>query len=54
VPGANWRHSLGPNSDAKASLPDGMNDARQMVLDATAKKLQVTKTNSNYQKCVAY
>jgi hypothetical protein len=38
----------------KASLPDGMNYARQTVLDATAKKFQVTKTNSNYQKRVAY
>jgi len=37
-----------------ASLPDGTNYARQTVLDAAAKKLQVTKTNSNYQKLVAY
>ena len=33
-----------------ASLPDGTNYVRQTVLDATAKKLQVTTTNSNYQK----
>jgi hypothetical protein len=33
-----------------ASLPDGTNYAQQTVLDATAKKLQVTTTNSNYQK----
>ena len=37
-----------------SSLPDGTNYAQQTVLDATAKKLQVTKTNSNYQKLVAY
>ena len=33
-----------------ASLPDGTNYVQQTVLDATAKKLQVTTTNSNYQK----
>jgi hypothetical protein len=33
-----------------ASLPDGTNFVQQTVLDATAKKLQVTTTNSNYQK----
>jgi hypothetical protein len=32
-----------------ASLPDGTNYVQQTVLDATAKKLQVTTTNSNYQ-----
>jgi len=32
-----------------ASLPDGTNYAQQSVLDATAKQLQVTTTNSNYQ-----
>ncbi len=32
-----------------ASLPDGTNYVQQSVLDATAKKLQVTTTNSNYQ-----
>jgi len=32
-----------------ASLPDGTNYAQQTVLDATAKKLQVTTTNSNYR-----
>jgi hypothetical protein len=36
-----------------ASLPDGTNYAQQTVLDATAKKLQVTTTNSNYQPKVA-
>src|SRR5208282_4007711 len=33
-----------------ASLPDGTNYSQQTFLDATAKKLQVTTTNSNYQK----
>jgi hypothetical protein len=37
-----------------ASLPDGTNYAQQTVLDATAKKLQVTTTNSNYQKLGGY
>jgi hypothetical protein len=32
------------------SLPDGINYAQQTVLDATAKQLVVTTTNSNYQK----
>ena len=32
-----------------ASLPDGTNYTQQSVLNATAKKLQVTTTNSNYQ-----
>lgn len=33
-----------------ASLPDGTNYVQQTVLDATAKQLEVTTTNSNYQK----
>ena len=33
-----------------ASLPDGTNYAQQTVLNATAKNLVVTTTNSNYQK----
>ena len=37
-----------------ASLPDGTNYVQQTVLDATAKKLQVTTTNSNYQKLNGY
>ena len=37
-----------------ASLPDGTNYAQQTILDATAKQLQVTTTNSNYQKLGAY
>ena len=32
-----------------ASLPNGPNYVQQSVLDATAKQLQVTTTNSNYQ-----
>jgi hypothetical protein len=32
------------------SLPDGTNYTEQTVLNATAKKLVVTTTNSNYQK----
>jgi hypothetical protein len=32
-----------------SSLPDGTNYAQQTFLDATAKKLQVTTTNSDYQ-----
>ena len=37
-----------------ASLPDGTNHVQQTVLDATAKKLQVMTTNSNYQKLGGY
>ena len=37
-----------------ASLPDGTNYAQQTVLDATAKQLVVTTTNSNYQKLAGY
>jgi hypothetical protein len=33
-----------------ASLPDGTNYVQQTLLDAAAKKLQVTTTNSNYQR----
>jgi len=33
-----------------ANLPDGTNFAQQTFLDATAKKLQVTTTNSDYQR----
>jgi hypothetical protein len=33
-----------------ASLPDGTNYVQQTVLDATAKQLQVTTTNSNYKR----
>jgi hypothetical protein len=34
---------------AFATLPSGVNYVQQTVLDASAKKLQVTTTNSNYQ-----
>jgi hypothetical protein len=37
-----------------ASLPDATNYAHQTVLDAAAKKLQVTTTNSDYQKLGGY
>lgn len=37
-----------------ASLPDGTNYVQQSVLNATAKQLVVTTTNSNYQKLGAY
>ena len=37
-----------------ASLPDGTNYAGQTVLNATAKQLVVTTTNSNYQKLAGY
>jgi hypothetical protein len=37
-----------------ATLPDGTNYAQQTVLNATAKQLQVTTTNSNYQKLGGY
>jgi hypothetical protein len=33
-----------------ASLPDGTNYARQTMLNATAKQIQVTTTSSNYSK----
>jgi hypothetical protein len=36
------------------SLPDGTNYVQQSVLNATAKKLQVTTTNSNYQPVGAH
>ena len=36
------------------SLPDGTSYAQQTVLNATAKQLVVTTTNSNYQKLGAY
>jgi hypothetical protein len=36
------------------SLPDGTNYEQQTVLNATAKKLVVTTTNSNYQKLGRY
>jgi hypothetical protein len=35
------------------TLPDGTNYAQQTTLNASAKQVQVTKTNSNYQKVSA-
>lgn len=37
-----------------ASLPDGSNYADQTALDAKAKDLVVTTTNSNYQKLTKF
>jgi hypothetical protein len=37
-----------------ASLPDGTNYPQQTILNATAKQLVVTTTNSNYQKLGGY
>jgi hypothetical protein len=37
-----------------ASLPDGTNYAQQTILNASAKHLVVTTTNSNYQKTGGY
>ena len=37
-----------------ASLPDGTNYVQQTVLNATAKHLEATTTNSNYQKLGGY
>ena len=37
-----------------ASLPDGTNYAQQTILNAVAKGLVVTTTNSNYQKLEGY
>ena len=37
-----------------ASLPDSTNYVQQSVLNATAKQLVVTTTNSNYQKLGGY
>ncbi len=51
---------LGESKDAvtlqvqMASLPDGTNYVHQSVLNATAKKLVVTTTNSSYQKLGGY
>jgi hypothetical protein len=36
-----------------ASLPDGTNYTQKTILNATAKKLEVTTTNSNYEKLAA-
>ncbi len=56
IAGLNIDTYLGEEKDAvtlqvqMSALPDGTNYAWQTVLNATAKKLVVTTTNSNYQK----
>ena len=56
ITGLNINTYMGDEKDAvtlkvqMGSLPDGTNYEQQTVLDATAKKLVVTTTNSNYQK----
>jgi len=60
ITGLNVDTYLGTEKDAvtlqvqMATLPDGTNYAWQTVLNATAKKLVVTTTNSKYQKLGAY
>jgi hypothetical protein len=59
ITGLNIDTYLGTEKDAvtlqvqMSTLPDGTNYAWQTVLNATAKKLVVTTTNSKYQKLVA-
>ena len=56
IAGLNVNTYMGQAKDAvtlqvrMAALPDGTNYSQQTVLDATAKKLVVTTTNSGYQK----
>lgn len=56
ITGLNINTYMGEEKDAvtlkvqMGSLPDGTSYEQQTVLDATAKKLVVTTTNSNYQK----
>ena len=56
IVGLNVNTYMGQEKDAvtlqvqMASLPDGTNYVQQSVLNATAKQLVVTTTNSNYQK----
>jgi len=60
ITGLNIETYLGEEKDAvtlqvqMATLPDGTNYAWQTVLNATAKKLVVTTTNSKYQKLGGY
>lgn len=60
IKGLNIDTYMGEEKDAvtlqvqMGSLPDGTNYEQQTVLNATAKKLVVTTTNSNYQKIGAY
>lgn len=56
ITGLNISTYMGQEKDAvtlqvqMGSLPDGTNYEQQTVLNATAKQLVVTTTNSNYQK----
>jgi len=60
IAGLNISTYMGDEKDAvtlkvqMASLPDGTNYEQQTVLNATAKELVVTTTNSNYQKIAAH
>ncbi len=60
VSAVNVNTFMGDSQDAvtlqvqMSSLPDGTNYAQQTVLNATAKNLVVTTTNSNYQKLGGY
>jgi hypothetical protein len=59
ITGLNISTYMGEEKDAvtlkvqMGSLPDGTSYEQQTVLNATAKQLVVTTTNSNYQKLVA-
>ncbi len=56
ITGLNINTYMGQEKDAvtlqvqMATLPDGTSYEQQTVLNATAKQLVVTTTNSNYQK----
>ncbi len=60
ITGLNINTYMGNEKDAVAlqvqmgSLPDGTNYVQQTVLNAAAKQLVVTTTNSNYEKLGAY
>jgi len=60
ITGLNINTYMGEEKDAvtlqvqMGSLPDGTNYEQQTVLNATAKQLVVTTTNSNYQKLGAH
>jgi hypothetical protein len=60
ITGLNINTYMGKEKDAVAlqvqmgSLPDGTNYVQQTVLNAAAKHLVVTTTNSNYEKLSAY
>ncbi len=60
ITGLNINTNMGEEKDAitlqvqMASLPDGTSYESQTVLNATAKQLVVTTTNSNYQRLGAH